>query len=175
MFLGHDRSGSIPNKCCGISGSDKVEIIDLINPKSNFSFNYDKLASMHASNCGGFIQGEPIICGGYSFINKRTFKNVIALQQPNQNNGKLLIERVWGVASVVLKLKDVETLWITGGNVKTTEFVSVGQPPTKGPNLPFFALGHTMEYVDLNKIMIIVGYQNGKNSNKTWFIDPTND
>ena len=165
---------SIPNQCENISGNNSVEIIDLINPKSNSSFLNDDLVHMHFTNGGGLIQGEPIICGGYNYIMKKTSKNVIPVRQPNKNKSNLLIERGWGAASMVLKLNDIENLWITGGRGKTTEFVSIDQPPVSGPTLPFFAEGHTMEYVD-DKIMIIGGYQDGEPSNKTWIIDPTKD
>ena len=65
---------SIPNQCENISGNNSVEIIDLINPKSNSSFLNDDLVHMHFTNGGGLIQGEPIICGGYNYIMKKNFK-----------------------------------------------------------------------------------------------------
>ena len=72
-------------------------------------------------------------------------------------------------------------LWVSGGvdekgNCKnTTEFISLDQPPLEGPKLPFTAYAHCMIQVDSKFIYLIGGLQNGKQSDKTWIIDPTND
>ena len=78
-------------------------------------------------------------------------------------------------------------LWITGGisnhlgrdtsnrQRKSTELISIDQTPIKGPDLPFVISNHTMVQIDSKTVYIIGGMQNGKVSNKTWIVDPTND
>ena len=97
-----------------------------------------------------------------------------------------MIEKRSGAASVAL---DQTTLWIVGGwngrrtvnNTidingihSSTEFIKLGQPSVKGPDLPFRIYGHSMIQYDEKSIYIIGGRQNGTISNKTWIVDPTN-
>merc|ERR1712020_491898 len=99
-----------------------------------------------------------------------------------------MIEKRVGAASVVL---DQRTLWIVGGwnggrtvtNTidingihSSTEFIKLGQPSVKGPDLPFTICGHSIIQYDEKSIYIIGGEQNDSfYSNKTWIVDPTND
>ena len=71
-------------------------------------------------------------------------------------------------------------IWITGGisnngSLKTTEIISLDQPPVPGADLPFTVHQHSMVLVDPTTIYLIGGLQNNQISNKTWIIDPTND
>ena len=84
------------------------------------------------------------------------------------------------MSSVVLNKSKI---WVTGGmshiinrNVeKSTEIISLDQPPVPGHDLPFTVMNHSMVLVNLTTIYLIGGFQNGQTSNKTWIIDPTND
>ena len=54
------------------------------------------------------------------------------------------------------------TIWITGGfkfEQKTTEFFTLGQETTKGPELPFTIFSHCMVQVDDQTVYIIGGKQ----------------
>ena len=75
---------------------------------------------------------------------------------------------------------DQNTLWIVGGynenrRMRSTEFIKLGQPSVKGPDLPFTIINHSMIQYDEKSIYIIGGVQNGSISNKTWIVDPTNE
>ena len=94
------------------------------------------------------------------------------------NHGfEMMIPRSF-ISSVVL---NESKIWITGGwsynkrRVKSTEIISLDQPPVPGPDLPFTVYDHSMVLVDPTTIYLIGGYQNNQISNKTWIIDPTND
>ena len=56
--------------------------------------------------------------------------------------------------------------------MNTSQFLSLDQPPEKGPDLPFTLVGHCMVQVDSETIYLIGGCQNGTKSNKTWIINP---
>ena len=70
-------------------------------------------------------------------------------------------------------------IWVTGGHIgngnklNTSQFLSLDQPPEKGPELPFTVGYHCMVQVDSETIYLIGGCQNGTRSNKTWIINPT--
>ena len=87
-----------------------------------------------------------------------------------------MIEKRTLAASVAL---DQRTLWIVGGwnrhGLSSTEFIKLGQPSVKGPDLPFTICGHSMIQYDEKSIYIIGGNQNGSISKKTWIVDPTNE
>ena len=66
-------------------------------------------------------------------------------------------------------------LWIVGGvELNTSEFISLSQPPMKGPDLPFTIFSFSMIQFNANSIFIIGGLQNGSISNKTWIVNPAN-
>merc|ERR1712020_649587 len=63
-------------------------------------------------------------------------------------------------------------------SLKSTEMISLDQPPVPGPDLPFTVAYHSMVLVDPTTIYLIGGGQNdqiSEYSNKTWIIDPTNN
>ena len=81
------------------------------------------------------------------------------------------------MSSVVL---NESKIWITGGfsnngDLKSTEIISLDQPPIPGPDLPFTVYDHSMVLVNPKTIYLIGGFQNGDVSNETWIIDPTKD
>ena len=81
------------------------------------------------------------------------------------------------MSSVVL---NESKIWITGGwswsnndgSLKSTEIISLNQPPVLGPDLPFTVSSHCMVLVNPTTIYLIGGIVYDK---KTWIIDPTND
>ena len=82
------------------------------------------------------------------------------------------------------------TLWVTGGcgrlgeidwrtitEQKSTEFISLDEPPVKGPDLPLTIIGHSMVKVD-SKTIYIIGARHGQEphfTKETWIFDPTNN
>ena len=161
------------------------EIVDLLNPSAKYQVLANNVPR-HDWATGGLLQNSPIICGGYKS------KDCVVIGQPQLE--MKMIEKRAGAASVVL---DQSTLWIVGGwngrvtvnNTidlndvhSSTEYIKLGQPSVKGPDLPFTICGHSMIQYDEKSIYIIggrqtVGFQNGsvRNwSNKTWIVDQTN-
>ena len=168
------------NDCLTRSGTNCVEIIDLINPNSSSSFLDDRLKKIHQPYGGGLLENQPIIPGGYNINAKESFKSIIALGKQEESDEELKLFGGYGAASVVLKSNGKEKMWITGCVIGTagggaTEFVSLGQPPTRGPDLPFAIHCHTMEYVDHETIYIIGGILNYNTppSEKTWIVNPS--
>ena len=96
---------------------------------------------------------------------------------PNGWSNNMMIPRSM-MSSVVL---NESKIWITGGwsnngNVeKSTEIISLDQPPVPGPDLPFKVYDHSMVLVNPSTIYLIGGFQNEQTSNNTWIVDPTNN
>ena len=115
-----------------------VEIIDLINPRSKFKFEDESAARIGA--VGGILENQPLMFGGRD-EEMNIFKDGIILGSSKKIQ---LIEARRFASSVIL---DQTRLWITGGmnekynNLESTEFISLGQPPEKGPKLPFSIVG----------------------------------
>ena len=147
-----------------------VEIIDLINPRLKFKFEAE--AATRIGAVGEILENQPIICGGRD-EKWNVLEDGIILGSSNKIQ---LIEGRRSASSVVL---DQTRIWITGGindkwkRLEFTEFISLGQPPEKGPKLPFTVTYHSMVQVNSKTIYLIGGYQNGKASSNTWIIDPT--
>ena len=136
---------------------------------------------------GGLLQNSPIVCGGYDVIYMgfsppnvfNISQDCVVIGQPEME--MKMIEKRQGIASVAL---DQSTLWIVGGwngrivnNAihSSTEFIKLGQPSVKGPDLPFRIYGHSMIQYDEKSIYIIGGRQNHSIwSNGTRIVDPTN-
>ena len=59
-------------------------------------------------------------------------------------------------------------------NKDTTEFIKLGQPSVKGPDMPFSISDHTIIQHTKKSIYIIGGEQNDEISRNTWIADPTN-
>ena len=157
-----------------VGGRPYLEIIDLINPKLKSEIMIYKNGSRFSST-GAILQNNLLIFGGNE--NNKDTKNVSVIGMPNGWSNNMMIPRSM-MSSVVLN----ETkIWITGGgcynalSIRSTEIVSLDQPPIAGPDLPFIVKGHSMVLVDPTMIYLIGGVQNAKVSKKTWIIDPTND
>ena len=87
-----------------------------------------------------------------------------------------MLEKRYNTSSVQL---NENTLWVTGGNgrweEKTTEFISLDEPPVKGPDLPLAITAHSMVKVD-SKTIYIIGGRHGQEKHftkDTWIFDPT--
>ena len=163
------------------------EIVDFLNPNTK----YDLLANnvprvSHAT--GGLLQNSPIVCGGKDEQYNGSQDCVVIGQQAEM---KMTEKR--SAASVAL---DKSTLWIVGGDsfLSSTEFIKLGQPSVKGPDLPFAIRSHSLIQYDEKSVYIIGGVQDsdvpcsetciyvhatcnpGRNiSNKTWIVDTTNE
>ena len=149
---------------------ESIEVIDLMDSTLKNEIYHDK-RSKRVGATGGLINNQPIICGGFD----GPCSNFYTVLGQFNNSRQMLEERRY-CSSVVLNQTD---LWLTGGSSggstanKSTELISMDQPPRKGPELPFTVSSHSMVLVDPKTIFIIGGQQNSQTSNKTWIIDPT--
>ena len=93
----------------------------------------------------------------------------------------MMLEQRSDAASIVI---NQNILWIIGGRDKfkihsSTEFVSSISSPsfksTDGPTLPFTIHSHGVVQYDSSSVYIIGGYQDGKWSDRTWILDPSNN
>ena len=155
-----------------------LEIIDLINTKSKPFIVVEKNSRRRDRAIGGILQNQPVICGGGFYSPNYSDNKISVIGMPNQHCFEMMIPSREDMSGVVLN----ETkIWITGGgcynalSIRSTEIVSLDQPPIAGPDLPFTVKGHSMVRVDPTMIYLIGGVQNAKVSKKTWIIDPTND
>ena len=152
------------------------EIVDFLNPKTKYKLLASNVPRVNYAT-GGLLQNSPIVCGGFNS------QDCVVIGKPEMEM-KMIEKRVGvGAASVAL---DQNTLWIVGGEdehlndlrstCSSTEFIKLGQPSVKGPDLPFTICGHSMIQYDEKSIYIIGGSQNGSGfSKKTWIVDPTNE
>ena len=92
---------------------------------------------------GGFVQNQPLICGGGYQPEERYFRKCFIVGQQKPVNEKIMmLEQRSDAASIVISQN---TLWIIGGRDKfkihpSTEFLTISSPPfesTDGPTLPF--------------------------------------
>ena len=153
------------------------EIVDLLNPMAKYQLLANNVPRVSVAT-GSLLQNSPIVCGG--ICDGISFKDCVVVGQPEME--MKMIEKRYAAASVAL---DPCTLWIVGGSLKncgiprlnnlsSTEFIKLGQPSVKGPDLPFTITSHSMTQYDEKSIYIIGGWQNGLSSNKTWIVDPSN-
>ena len=155
--------------------TNTVEIIDLINPKFKHKLNDERAARV--APFGGILQNQPLLFAGMGScdLNHKALKDGIALGS-NEKIYKYETEGRRCASSIIL---NQTRLWVTGGqdekgnDKKSSQFISLDQPPEKGPKLPFTVSNHCMAQVDSKTIYLIGGYQNGDESNQTWIIDPT--
>ena len=152
------------------------EIVDLLNPNATYDLLADNLPKIYRAT-GGLLQKSLIVCGGNYGVHTKNLQNsrdCVVIGQPEMKI-KMITKRSFA-ASVVL---DQNILWIVGGyngryNLRSTEFIRLGQPSVKGPDMPFTINRHSMIQYDEKSIYIIGGNKNSSISNKTWIIDPTN-
>ena len=164
--------------------------MDFLNPNAKYEIMANNVPRVNFAT-GGFLQNSPIVCGGRWQWNYS--QDCVVVGQPEME--MKMIEKREYAASVAL---DQRTLWIVGGQrglngipvinvipgivgiislnncLNSTEFIKLGQPSVKGPNLPFRVAGHSMIQYDKNSIYIIGGVQNGRRTNKTWIVNLTN-
>lgn len=160
-------SGYIGNNLADLSQTMLVEIIDVINPKFNFTMENKKTKSSGAVGC--VLEDQAILCGGQNNNEKA------GLVFGNSRNTLKLLQKRHQASGVLI---DQQTLWITGHRAygpeaKSTEFFSLHQPPLKGPDLPCNMFAHSMVKVNHNTIYILGG--GSGYVHKTWKVDPTNN
>ena len=168
-----DKNFFFIGKFLVISGAGN-EIVDLCNPSVNYEILNNNIPTVDGAT-GGLLSNSPIVCVGVK--NGEVYNDCVVIGQQNTKM-KMLESRVLA-ASIAL---DDRTLWIVGGwdendqDLSTTEFIKLGQPSEKGPDMPFDIWGHSMIQFNKKSIYIIGGYQgNSKCSNKTWIVDPTDE
>ena len=144
------------------------EIVDLFNPSAKYELLANNVPTVKCTT-GGLLQSSPVFCQESYYTKSRCY----VIGKPEMKM-EMLEERPY-TASVTLNQK---TLWIVGGytgnGMSSTEFLTLGQPSVKGPDLPFKIFGHSMIQYDEKSIYIIGGRPNSF-SNKTWIVDPTNE
>ena len=180
-----------------------LEILDLIDTKMNYNdvFKDWKLENQRlilGPTCGILKNKKQeerfVICGGKSpygiDIYPASYSTCIVLESSTKQFCKsfdLLADRAI-ISSVQL---NENTLWVTGGcgrlgeidwrtitEQKSTEFISLDEPPVKGPDLPLTIIGHSMVKVDSKTIYIVGGkymYNENVFMKDTWICDPTNN
>ena len=165
----------------------KTEIIDLANDDATKVLPFDFLK--RDGMIGGFVQTQPLICGGEYHPEERYFRKCFILgrqqqEQPVVNEKIMTLEQRSDAASIVI---NQNILWIIGGRDKykihpSTEFLTISSssssPPfesTDGPMLPFTIHSHGVVQYDSSSVYIIGGYQDGKWSDRTWILDPDNN
>ena len=148
------------------------EVIDLMDSTLKNEIYRDE-KSKRVGSTGGLINNQPIICGGFGGPFDDYHQGSTYTVRGQSKDSYQMLEKRSCSSSVVLNQTN---LWVTGGSEKTigsTEFISLVQPPRKGPELPFTVFCHSMVLVDPKTIFLIGGLQNSQISKKTWIIDPT--
>jgi hypothetical protein len=147
--------------------SVKSEVIDL-EDASNICQNLEDYPFGVEGAVGGLLnQGDPLVCGGYPYTNV-----CHAVNQPDQSS-EMLEERE-NSASLTLNSSH---LWITGGYndgngfLQTSEFLSIGQPSVKGPDLPYAVYGHCLVGVNSSTALLCGGGNSDGGMNECHYMD----
>ena len=156
-----------------VAGGDiPLEIIDLINPKLKSDIVENENGNIYGAT-GGILQNKIVLCGGHD--NEDNVSNQIKIIGLPNYDSKMTVPRMHA-RSIVLNKSQI---WVTGGeldNRKSTEIISLNEPPVPGPDLPFRAFDHSMILVNPTTIYLIGGIAlDSQNGHKTLIIDPTND
>jgi hypothetical protein len=152
------------------SGYPKVtsEVIDLEDSNNICQDLEDYPIQVYGAVGGLLNQVDPLVCGGYQYPEQtytkysQIFTNVCyAVNQPGQSSK--MLETRQDSASLTLNSTH---LWITGGyngngSLQTSEFVSIGQPAVKGPDLPYRVKGHCLVGVNSSTALLCGGANNG--------------
>jgi hypothetical protein len=152
--------------------SVKSEVIDL-GDASNICQNLEDYPIQVYSAVGGLLnQGDPLVCGG-----RDPYTNVCYVVNKPGQSSEMLEERAWS-ASLTLNSTHI---WITGGymetcrrshgDLQTSEFVSIGQPSVKGPDLPYAVYGHCLVGVNSSTALLCGGVNNGQYFNECHYMD----
>jgi hypothetical protein len=157
------------------STSVKSEVIDLDDSSNHCQVLEDYPIAVEAA-VGGFLnQGDPLVCGGkpYTWFPWYTATNVCnVVNQPVQSSE--MLEERYNSASLTLNSSH---LWVTGGYngnayLQTSEFVSIGQPSVKGPDLPYAVYKHCLVVVNSSTALLCGGENNGGNNlNECHYMD----
>ena len=122
--------------------------MDILNPGTKFELFTNNIPRISCATAG-LLQKSPIFCGGWDVMCNIS-QDCVVIGKPEIE--MKMIEKRRGAASVAL---DQNTLWVVGGSggrirriTNSTEFIKLGQPSVKGPDLPY-------------SIYIIGGDQNG--------------
>ena len=157
-----------------VAGGDiPLEIIDLINPKLKSDIVENENGNIFGAT-GGILQNKIVLCGIHDDVGN--FSNQIKIIGLPNCNFKMNVPRIHARSVVLNKSK----IWLSGGAnnwiaCKSTEIISLNQPPVPGPDLPFRVFAHSMMLVNPTTIFLIGGIQGDSLDGKTWIIDPTND
>jgi hypothetical protein len=136
------------------SPSNKSEVIDL-EDASNICQELDDYPIKAEGAVGGlFNEVDPVVCGS-------THVNICYMvNQPDQSLEMLEIRGF--AASLTLNRTHI---WITGGirsvdwtRTKTSEFVSIGQPAVKGPDLPYSVHSHCLVRINSSTVLLCGGF-----------------
>jgi hypothetical protein len=162
----------------------KTEILDLDDPTNICTSMGDYPIKVRYSVGAGLLNGSvPIICGGYSDAFENPIVNACYVY-PFINNTPSM-ELIDGRYHAAITKINETTLWITGGvannrlgsggryyYVSTTEFISIGQPTIKGPDLPFAYQGaHCILKINETTFLLATGYANNTLTKSTFYID----
>ena len=146
---------------------------------SNFKVRFHTSIFEDPSFSGGFgslINDQPIIYREQCW--PKLFNYDIMIFGSSNKTIKLL-ERRQEAACIVLNQNKMwitgGNTWITGGSTNTTEFISLDERPTKGPNLPFQISNHCMIQVNSKTIYIIGKPNEVAFANMTWIVDLNNN
>ena len=132
------------------------EVIDLMDSTLKNEIYRDE-KSKRVGATGGLINNQPIICGGFGGpFDDYHQGSTYTVRGQSKDSYQMLEKRRQHPSSVVLNQTN---LWVTGGSTvnKSTEFISLDQPPCKGQELPFNVQGHSMVLVDQKTIFLIGG------------------
>ena len=150
-------------------------MFDPSNPDMNCTkFPKDKNDSRFAST-GDLIDNTPTICGGYLLIEggKKYLKTCSAIGNPNMTM-EMLESRTYATS---VRLNST-TLWVIGGYnerdivLDSTELLTWGKNPIKGPTLPSPLQGSCSVKYNSTSVYIIGGNRRNKNP---WIFDPSNN
>jgi hypothetical protein len=147
------------------SNSVKSEVIDL-DDASNICQHMEDYPIQVYGAVGGLInQVDPFICGGHPYTT-----SCYIINQPGQSSE--MLENRANASSLTLNSTH---LWITGGEnsngyLQTSEFISIGQPAVKGPDLPYEVQLHCLVRVN-SSMALLCGGENGDYLNECHYID----
>ena len=136
--------------------TDKSQVID-VSSSSTACANLPSYPFAMHNAAGGFVNGSPIICGGYTSSGGET--DSCHIFEKNSNSWKLhsrMRYRRESHASTVVN----NALFITGGHdgssrLATTEYIYANGTFQSGPNLPGARWGHCSVTLHDGKVMIL--------------------
>ena len=144
------------------------EVIDL-HQKNSSCKNLPSFPIPISDAFGGLIKSKwPLICGGYNYENMGRQPKCFVIGKDKITTAYDLIEPRSGTASVVL---NDEVIWVASGYIglgnagyatKSSEFVHIDKPTTRGPDLPMFFTFHCMTKINENLVILIEGTQTKK-------------